>query len=105
MGRCLCSLNRRIRNAVATWLNFALKSEEKQKQSPSVAIFLQPNWNENKKNKVFNPSLCNFYPLNQNEDENKKVLVDGFIVCGFVVRYLFFCAIYFFVQFLTDAFE
>ena len=39
-------------------MNFAPKSEGKQKQSPSVAIFSQPNSNEdqkNEKNKVFTP--------------------------------------------------
>ena len=45
----LSSLTRRIRNAVETWGEFARKSEEKQKQSPSDALFSQPNSNENKK--------------------------------------------------------
>ena len=45
----LSSPIRCIHNAVATWgVNFAPKSEEKQKQPPSDAIFSQLNSNEKK---------------------------------------------------------
>ena len=50
-GGRLSSLTRRIRNATATWCEFCPKSEEKQKQSPFVATFLQSNSNEDKKQK------------------------------------------------------
>ena len=42
------------------------------------------------------PSLCDFYPPNWNEDQNKKVLFNDFIVSGFIVRCLFYCAMYVF---------
>ena len=63
-------------------MNFSPKSEENQKQLPFVAMFSQPN---------------------SNEDENKKVFFDDFIDCDlFNLRYLivslydicFFCAIF-----------
>ena len=60
-------------------VNFAPKSEETQKQSPSVAIFLQPNSNVDQKTKIqgLQSSLCDFFPLNRNEDQ-----------LGFIVRFL-----------------
>ena len=65
----LSSLIRRIRNAVATCYEFCPEIEEKQKQSPYVAIFSQPN---------------------SNEDQSRKVLFNDFIVCSFIVRYMYF---------------
>ena len=50
----------------------------------------------NKTKQRLHPSLCDFYPLNWNEDKCKKVLFDNFFVCDFVRRYLFYCAIYVF---------
>ena len=65
-------------------VNFASKSEEKQKQSLSVAIFSQPNSNEGqnnkkKKEKRLYSSVCDFYSLNYNEDQSKKILFDDFL--------------------------
>ena len=103
----LSSLTRCIRNAVATWREFCPEIRGKQKQSPFAAILSQPNLNEDQKKKQgLHPSLCDFYPHSWNEDQSKKVLLDDFIVCGFIVRYLFYCVIYvFFVRYLTATFE
>ena len=71
--------------------------KKNKKQLLSVAIFSQPNSNEDQKNKQhLHPSLCDFYPLNWNEDQCKKALFDNFFVCDFIRRYLFYCAIYVF---------
>ena len=59
-------------------MNFAPKSDEKQKQSLSDAMFSQPNLHE---------------------DQNKQILFDDFIGCGFIVQYMFYCAI---VRYLWD---
>ena len=49
-------------------MNFALKSKEKQQQSPTAAIFSLPNLNEDQKKKQkkqgLHPSLRDFYPPN-----------------------------------------
>ena len=78
-------------------MNFAPKSEEKQKQSPSDAIFSLPNSKENKKNnKVINAVCAIFICLIKMKTKTEKVLSDDFIVCGFIVRHFFYCAIYVF---------
>ena len=62
-----------------------------------VAIFSQPNLNEDqKKQQGLEPSLCDFYPLNLNEDQSKLFIGQIFLVCGFIVRYLFCCVRYMF---------
>ena len=54
-----------------------------------------------KKNKTgLHASLCDFYPLNWNEDQSKKILFDEIFDCGFIVRYMF-C----FTRYLTATFE
>ena len=77
-------------------MNFAPKSDEKQKQSLSDVMFSQPNLHEDQKKKQkkqgLHPSLCD-------EDQNKQILFDDFMVCGFIVQYMFYCAI---VCFLWD---
>ena len=62
---------------------------------------------QNKKNiKVaYSLQFVQFYPPNWKEDQNKTVLLDDFIVCGFIVRYFFYCAIYAFVWYLTATVE
>ena len=52
-------------------------------------FFLSQIQNEGQKTKKTGlyPSLCDFYPLNWNEDQRKKVLFDNFLVCSFIMRY------------------
>ena len=89
-------------------MNFAPKSEEKQKQSPSVAIFLQPNSNEDhnkKKKKAFTPFCANFIRSIEMKTKAKKfyLTILLFVVLmrdiGFIDQYMFF-----FVQCLTATF-
>ena len=63
-----------------------------------VAIFSQPNLNEDqKKQQGLEPSLCDFYPLNLNEDQSKQVLLDDFFCLWFYCAiFVLLCAIYVF---------
>ena len=90
-------------------MNFAPISEEKQKQSPSVAILSQPNSNEEKtttKKQVIYRSLCDFYAPNWNENLNKTVLLEIlllFVVLLYGISLIVQCM--FFVRYLTATFE
>ena len=76
-------------------VNFAPKSEEKQKQSLSVAIFSQPNSNEEQKNKVFTPVCAIVIRQIEMKTKTKKfcwtillLVVLLYDIC-FIARYMF----------------
>ena len=81
-------------------MNFAPKSEEKQQQSPSVAIFSQPNTNEAEKNKVFTPVCAIVIRLIEMKTKTKRfyraVLLLVVLLCDvcFVVRYRYIYAVF-----------
>ena len=75
MGGRLSSLTRLICNAEATWCEFCPEIRRKTKKSPSVAIFSQPNSNEdqtNEKNKVFTPVCTIFIGLIEIKTKAKR---------------------------------
>ena len=75
-------------------VNFVPKLEEKQKQSPSVAIFSQPNSNEDRKNKVLTPVGAIVSRLIEMKTKTKRFYLTILLlkvllrqIC-FIVRYL-----------------
>ena len=100
MGGRLSSLTRCILNAVATsnsnCVNFVPKSEEKQKQSPSAAIFSQPKSNKDKKKQVFTPLCAIFIRLIE-----MKTKAERFYLTIFLFVVLLFDVCIFFVHLTT----
>ena len=87
-------------------VNFAPKREEKQKQSPSDAIFSQPNSKTHKKNaKVFNAVCAIFIRLIEMKTKTRTFYwtISLFVVLlcdsSFIVQYMFF------VRYLTATIE
>ena len=78
-------------------VNFSSKSEEKQKQSPSLAMFSLPNSNEDQKNTVYSPVCAIVIRLIEMKTKFKRFYLIILFVCGFIVRYLFYRWILYFL--------